>query len=109
VLLHPSECQPGDRDHPVELRHHLGSGQNRQRGEVGLGEVRQVEACQSFPPERRVLGGMHQQLTKTPLAFSGEAVCAPSQPSRALHVRILQFSTLTPDQLRVQAVRRRDS
>ena len=101
VLLDPGTCQPGDRDHPVELRHHLGSGQDRQRGEVGLGEIRQIAACQSFPPERRTIGGVHQQLPKTPFAFCGETPCVPSQPAHPLHVRILQFGTLAPDQLLV--------
>ena len=109
VLLDPGKCQPGDRDHPVELRHHLGSGQDRQRGEVGLGEIRQIAACQSFPPERRTIGGPHQQLPKTPFAFCGETPCVPSQPAHPLQVRILQFGTLAPDQLLVMSPRRRAS
>ena len=84
VSLDPGKCQPGVRDHPVELRHHLGSGQDRQRGKVALGEIRQIAACQSFPPERRMLGGVRQQLPKTPFAFRGETPCVPTQPAHPL-------------------------
>ncbi len=89
VAPHPVERQGGHGDEPVELRHHLGLAQYRQRREIGLGERRQVVAGQAFAPEWRMLRGMHEELAKTPFAFRGETLCVPTQPAHPLDVLVL--------------------